>query len=126
MSMTDELERLSRLHETGALSDAEFADAKARVLGGANATPTPAPQVVRNTGGLNQLHRSRDDRWIAGVAGGLAELTDIPTWAWRILFVLTTFLHGIGLLMYVLLWIFVPLAKPALPAPPQSNQPAQS
>jgi phage shock protein C len=35
-------------------------------------------------------------------------MTGIPSWSWRILFVLSAFLHGLGLLMYVLLWIFVP------------------
>ena len=32
-SPLDDLERLARLHESGALSDAEFATAKATVLG---------------------------------------------------------------------------------------------
>jgi phage shock protein PspC (stress-responsive transcriptional regulator) len=55
------------------------------------------------------LHRSPTDRWLGGVCGGLDVLTGIPAWSWRILFVLTAFLHGVGLLMYVLLWIFVPV-----------------
>ena len=33
MNMTDELERLSRLHNDGALSDIEFTQAKSRLLG---------------------------------------------------------------------------------------------
>ena len=32
MNITDELERLSRLHQTGALSDIEFTQAKSRLL----------------------------------------------------------------------------------------------
>ena len=32
MNMTDELERLSRLHKDGALSDIEFTQAKSRLL----------------------------------------------------------------------------------------------
>ena len=33
MSITNDLERLAELHRSGALSDAEFASAKARALG---------------------------------------------------------------------------------------------
>jgi phage shock protein PspC (stress-responsive transcriptional regulator) len=109
MPLPDELERLNALHERGALTDEEFALAKKRLLEG-------APQESQRTfarppeaeSALNRLHRSNDDRWIAGVCGGLGELSGIPSWSWRILFVLTAFLHGLGLLMYVLLWIFVP------------------
>jgi phage shock protein C len=110
MPLPDELERLNALHERGALTDEEFALAKKRLLEG-------APDPVKSTGGaraeststLSRLHRSLADRWIGGVCGGLGELTGIPAWSWRILFVLATCLHGLGLLMYILLWIFVPV-----------------
>jgi phage shock protein PspC (stress-responsive transcriptional regulator) len=52
-------------------------------------------------------------------------MTGIPSWSWRILFVLTAFLSGAGLVMYVLLWIFVPVQTDAprtsagRPAPPR-------
>ena len=95
MALPDELEQLKALHVSGALTDAEFALAKKRLL------EMPASM-------LNRLHRSLVDRWFGGVCGGLGELTGIPAWSWRILFVLTAFLHGLGLLMYILLWIFVP------------------
>ncbi len=109
MPLPDELEKLNALHERGALTDEEFALAKKRLLDGeldegqrASARP-PEPKSA-----LNRLHRSIEDRWIGGVCGGLGELSGIPSWSWRILFVLTAFLHGLGLLMYALLWIFVP------------------
>lgn len=34
MSVADEIERLSQLHQSGALTDAEFAAAKRRLIGG--------------------------------------------------------------------------------------------
>lgn len=58
---------------------------------------------------LRSFRSDSGDRWIGGVAGGLAEVSGIPAWSWRILFVLTALLDGIGLVMYILLWIFVPL-----------------
>lgn len=109
MPLPDELERLNALHERGALTDEEFALAKKRLLEGAPDEPRSGGNPQREPAStLNRLHRSPTDRWFGGVCGGLGELTGIPAWSWRILFVLTAFLHGLGLLMYILLWIFVP------------------
>ena len=115
MPLPDELEQLNALHERGALTDEEFALAKKRLLEGAPdaAKSTPATPA-RPASTLGRLHRSLTDRWFGGVCGGLGELTGIPAWSWRILFVLTAFLHGLGLLMYLLLWIFVPV-QPSVP-----------
>lgn len=56
------------------------------------------------------LYRSRRQRMIAGVCGGLAEYfnTD-PTWI-RLLFILLFFVGGSALLIYLIMWIVVPLA----------------
>ena len=108
-SMSEELEKLSQLHAEGRLSDEEFTSAKRRVID-AVATPYTKPTPTPNA--LQQLNRSLTERWIGGVCGGLAQATAIPTWAWRILFVLAIFLHGLGILMYLLMWIFVPLEQP--------------
>jgi phage shock protein C len=57
-----------------------------------------------------KLYRSRRERMIAGVCGGLAEHFGIdPTWV-RLLFVLFFFIGGSALLIYVILWLIVPLA----------------
>ena len=57
---------------------------------------------------LQQLSRSRKDRWIGGVCGGLVENSPLPSWAWRVFFCLLFFCFGTGLLLYLLLWIFMP------------------
>jgi phage shock protein PspC (stress-responsive transcriptional regulator) len=57
---------------------------------------------------LHTFTRSRQDRWIGGVCGGLGEHTPIPSWTWRLLFTLSVLIWGTGLLVYILLWIFVP------------------
>lgn len=56
-----------------------------------------------------KLYRSRQDKMIAGVCGGLAAYfnTD-PTWI-RLLFVLFFILGGSALLVYIIMWILVPL-----------------
>ena len=57
---------------------------------------------------LHQLARSRTDRVFGGVCGGLGQHTDLPAWAWRLIFCLTLLYFGAGLLIYLLLWIFLP------------------
>jgi phage shock protein C len=106
MNMTEELERLQALRAGGNLTEAEYAQAKARVLGGA---PAGA-----HAGLLHRLHRSATDRVIGGVCGGLGAHTGLPSWAWRVIFCTAMLYFGIGLLLYLLLWIFIP--PPAPPA----------
>lgn len=64
-------------------------------------------------GWLQNFTKSDTDRWIGGVCGGLGEHTSIPSWIWRLLFVLFVICYGVGLLVYILLWIFVPRKAPA-------------
>jgi phage shock protein C len=103
MSLTDELKQLDELHRRGALDDDEYARAKARVIGSHGlASEIPAVDAV------NRLRRSRNDRWIGGVCGGIAVSTGIESWIWRLIFVVLALYGGAGLLLYILLWIFVP------------------
>ncbi len=97
MGITDQLERLQALRTSGALNDAEFERAKARVLTG----EPPAPDFAK-------LRRSRSDRWLGGVCGGIAMLTGVDTWIWRLLLTVLAMFGGTGVLLYILLWIFVP------------------
>ena len=104
MSLSDELHQLGELHQRGVLSDEEFARAKAKVL---NGTASPATTSATATA-INTLRRSRDDRWIGGVCGGIARLTGVESWLWRILMVLLVLCGGTGVLLYAPLGVFVP------------------
>ena len=108
MDLADQLQKLQTLREQGALSEEEFTLAKQRVLQGSASSGTP-PSPPPHSSTLHQLKRSLTDRWIGGVCGGLATLSNMPSWTWRILFLLTTLLHGAGIVAYLLMWIFVPL-----------------
>lgn len=55
-----------------------------------------------------KLYRSRKDKMIGGVAGGLAEYFDIDPTLVRIIFVVSLFIGGSGILAYIILWIVVP------------------
>lgn len=103
MSIPDELVKLNELHQRGALSDDEFSRAKARVLDDA-ARGGPANTATA----INALRRSRSDRWLGGVCGGLAQATGLAPWLWRLMFVLLVLCAGTGALVYLLLWILLP------------------
>jgi phage shock protein C len=103
MSIAEELERLQALRDRGTISDDEFARAKSQVLG-----ESASPRADSHRSFLQQLGRSRSDRIIGGVCGGLGHSTDLPSWAWRVIFCLTLLYFGAGLLIYILLWIFLP------------------
>ena len=104
MSISEELEKLQSLRDRGVISEQEFVQAKARVLDGVTAAPLDGTRSF-----LQQLARSRSDRFIGGVCGGLGRHTDLPSWAWRVMFSLTLLYFGAGLLIYLLLWLFLPL-----------------
>jgi phage shock protein PspC (stress-responsive transcriptional regulator) len=100
MTTADEIAKLHDLLNKGAISQAEFDQAKARLLGAGAMTGAGAA--------VNRLRLSDEDRWIAGVCGGIGSLTGVDAWVWRLVFLLGLFLGGFTLLLYVLLWILVP------------------
>lgn len=108
MSLADDLSKLEELRQRGVLSPEEFEQAKRRLL----ADPVLPPAVLA----VNHFRRSRDDRWIAGVCGGLARLSGVESWVWRLVFSLLFFCAGSGVLIYLLMWVFVP--DDACAAPP--------
>ncbi|MBT9491122.1 MAG: PspC domain-containing protein [Paucibacter sp.] len=118
MSLSNEFERLADLHDAGQLSDDEFSRAKARLLdgqaglggiGGSSAdAPRRAPQGAGLGHAINRLQRSRDERWLGGVCGGLSQVSGLAAWIWRLLFIAAIPCHGIGLIAYLILWVLVP------------------
>lgn len=62
-----------------------------------------------------RLYRSRNDRMIAGVAGGLAVYLNIDPLFVRLGFLLLTFLNGVGILLYLTLWLMTPIEDSAAP-----------
>ena len=108
MNDAEELNKLADLHARGVLNDEEFARAKARVLSG-QANTGHASTAGPHVGAVNGLRRTRLDRWLGGVCGGIARSTGLDSWIWRLIFTVL-FLASFGgvVLIYILLWIFVP------------------
>ncbi len=55
-----------------------------------------------------KLYRSNKDKMLGGVAGGLADYFSIDPTLVRIIFVVSLFAGGAGVLAYIILWIVVP------------------
>jgi phage shock protein C len=54
------------------------------------------------------LYRSRTNRQIAGVCGGLAQYFNIDATLIRVIFAVLAVMGGSGLLIYLILWLVVP------------------
>jgi phage shock protein C len=103
MALADELSKLTELRASGGLTEEEFTRAKAHLLN--SEQPRSNDPIAA---AVNTFRRSRTDRWFGGVCGGIARSTGMEAWVWRLLFTVLFICAGAGLLLYVLLWIFVP------------------
>lgn len=79
--------------------------------------PGPAGQEPGSTGprvtrdevkDLGRMRRSRTDRKISGVAGGIARHLDVDPLLVRVAFVILTFFGGGGLILYGVAWLLLP------------------
>lgn len=57
---------------------------------------------------MKKLYRSRENRVIAGVCGGLGEYFNIDPVIIRIILLLMFFLQGMGIMLYIIAWIIIP------------------
>ena len=56
-----------------------------------------------------KLYRSKENRWLLGVCGGLGNYFNLDPTIIRVLFILFAFAVGGGILLYIILWIVMPL-----------------
>lgn len=55
-----------------------------------------------------KLYRSRTDYMIGGVCGGLAQYFGVDPTVVRVIMALATFVGGMSLLVYLLMWLIIP------------------
>ncbi len=80
------------------------------------AAPTDPPQLPPpGSTARPPLRRSRTDMMLGGVSGGLAEHTGVDALLWRVGFAVLTLTGGLGIPIYLVLWVLMPPA-PAGPA----------
>lgn len=78
------------------------------VLGSAEAFGERRASYSRPRESFGRLRRSRNDRVIGGVCGGLAEYFGVDVAVVRILTFLLIFFGGISVWLYIILWIVIP------------------
>lgn len=78
---------------------AEIVEKKSRV------EPSKPLQVTQTQ--PKKLYRSKQDRWLAGVCGGLGEYFGIDPILVRIAFIFFALGYGTGIIVYIILAIFV-------------------
>jgi phage shock protein C len=62
---------------------------------------------------VKKLYRSRKDKMIAGICGGIGEIYSFDPTIVRLVYALITiFSAGTALLVYILGWIIIPEEKP--------------
>ncbi|GAB3655511.1 hypothetical protein GCM10027596_08630 [Nocardioides korecus] len=72
-------------------------------------TDRPGPRVTGDQArDVARLRRSRSDRYVAGVAGGLGRHLDVDPTVIRVLLAVLTLFGGAGVLVYAAVWLFVP------------------
>jgi phage shock protein C len=71
-----------------------------------------------------RLYRSRDDRMLFGVAGGMAEWMDLDPAIVRLVWALLILAGGVGLLLYIVAAIVIP-EEPYVPVAPGAAGPDQ-
>lgn len=58
---------------------------------------------------MKKLRRSRKDKVIAGICGGLGEYFNVDPVVFRIIFIIIALPGGISILLYFLMWVVIPL-----------------
>ena len=62
-----------------------------------------------------RLQRSRTEKMLGGVCGGLAAYFGVDPTLVRVLWIAMTLIVGVGILLYLILWVVMPLEPPAQP-----------
>ena len=57
----------------------------------------------------NRLYRSRTDRFLGGVCGGIGRYLGIDPTIIRLVFLVLLFTQGFGFLIYIILWLLLPV-----------------
>ena len=73
-------------------------------------------------GSRPRLERSRSDRFVAGVAGGIAAHLGVSSTLVRLGFVGATFAAGFGVVVYILTWLLVPMEAASGDAVPAARR----
>ncbi len=72
--------------------------------------------------GAKKLYRSQDQRMLGGVCGGLGEYFNIDPIIVRLIFIAFALIGGGGLLLYLIMWLLIPLEPVAGTPEPSAEE----
>jgi phage shock protein C len=78
--------------------------------------PTPPPPPA--AGGQRLVRRSRGERVVAGVCGGVGRYLGVDPVLLRIAFIILALANGLGVIAYVVAWVAIPEEQPDQPVGP--------
>ena len=55
-----------------------------------------------------KLRKIREGKWLGGICGGVAYRFGLPVWIVRVVWCFLFLTMGAGILLYMLLWMFMP------------------
>jgi phage shock protein C len=87
----------------------------AKLAGAEAGTPSAVPPPPAYAASKKLMRSSRDKK-IGGVCAGLADYFDLDPTIVRVVWLLAIFFAGTGFLVYVVLWVVLPLAPLDAPA----------
>jgi len=82
---------------------------------GAKQPDTATAGAIPAVAAPKRLMRSSRDKKIGGVCAGLADYFDLDPTLVRVVWLLAIFFAGTGFLVYLILWIVLPVAPATLP-----------
>jgi phage shock protein PspC (stress-responsive transcriptional regulator) len=71
----------------------------------------PSSNTLEELKASKKFYRNPDGRVLGGVSGGIASYFGIDTVVVRLLFIISIFIGGSGIILYIILWIITPEAK---------------
>jgi phage shock protein PspC (stress-responsive transcriptional regulator) len=71
--------------------------------------PFEETPMVSDPGSRPKLRRIHGKHWLGGVCAGIGYWLGFPTWLVRLLWTLLLLAYGLGGILYILLWIFMPI-----------------
>lgn len=109
--MRADLKRLQREIDSGRVT---ATPSSAGLAATAAASPQVIPFAAAQAASQRRIMRSRTHKWFGGVCGGLAEHFGVSPALMRVTGAMVFFFTGVGLFLYPILWMALPLA-PASP-----------
>jgi phage shock protein C len=85
------------------------------------APPPPPATPPASEGGPRVVRRSRSERLVAGVCGGVGRYLGVDPVLLRIAFIILALANGLGVIAYVVAWVAIPEERPDQPAGPAAE-----